>query len=138
MSAISVRWDAGDVPILRIGLTSPVSWAALEAAKQMQDRVGFPERWGVLIDLSEAGNLPDLSVLRLAHLMRDTPAGACAFAVVGARIRVRAMIPLLARLSPSLEPRFYVADSDAEACAWLANQLARVPAALLQADRAAP
>jgi len=123
MAAISVRWDDAGVPILRIGLAALVNWSELEAVKRSYNRAGFPEQWGVLVDVSQAGDLLNISVLRLARLMRETPAGACAFAVFGARQRVRMMAVQVPRLFPSLESRFLVADSEAEARAWLLERL---------------
>ena len=119
MAAIRVEWDAGYPQLLRIRLLSSVTWSELEAAIGSHNRAGFPDVWGVLVDLSEAESLPDISVLRLAHLMRITPPGARAFAVIGAGSRVRMMIPVLARLCPTTERQFHVANSEAEARTWL-------------------
>lgn len=123
MSSVSVQWDSEDARLLWIRLIAPVRWTEVEAAKRDYDRDGFPGQWGVLVDLTEAGELPQISVLRLAQLVRATPAGARGFAIIGSGYLLWAMVPLLVRLCPSLEGRFHVADSEDEARAWLLERL---------------
>ena len=124
MSPVHVAWDGQDARLLRITLTEPVDWPAVETARQHQDRSAFPPFWVALVELPGAISLPPLSTFRLAQLLGGNSTGARAFAVVGAGHLSATLQPRLARLFPSLEPRLYLAGSEPDARRWLRQQLA--------------
>jgi hypothetical protein len=105
-------------------MAAPIRWADIEQLQRDQTGAPYPERWAVLVDFSEAGRIPQISVTHVARLLKGTPhPGAVAFAVIGVSGFLHAMIPLLARLYPSLEAKFLMAHSEAAARTWLLERL---------------
>jgi hypothetical protein len=117
-------WDSEEPRLLIVKMISPVNWADIEQLQRDQMGAPYPERWAVLVDFREAGRLPQISVSHVARLIKGTPhPGVCAFAVVGVSGFLYALIPLLARLYPSLEAKFLMVNTVPEARAWLLERL---------------
>ena len=118
------QWDEDDPRLLSVRMVAPIRWSDIEQLQRDQLGAPYPERWAVLVDFREAGRIPPISVTHVARLIKGTPhPGVCAFAVIGVSGWLHAMIPLLARLYPSLEAKFRLVDDEDEARAWLLERL---------------
>lgn len=124
VAVVDWHWETEDSRILFVKILPPVRWEDLEALQREMEDAPYPDRWAVLVDFSEAGRIPQISVSHVARMLYNTPhGGACAFAITGVGGFLHAMIPLLARLYPSVAARFKLADSEEQARVWLLERL---------------
>ncbi len=117
------RWDEDDPRILHVRMLDPVQWEEIQTLQHGLAPEDFPPRWAVLVDFGQVRRIPQISVPHMARIVNGTPPGSCGFAIVHAGLFLRALLPLLGRMYPSIQAKFLLAESEDEARVWLVARL---------------